>query len=161
MTEGMNRREVLTAAMVAAAAICTLDTCEKAAAQNAPPQQPPTSLPVIVDVGAKSQFDKDAIFDKWSHSNRIMIVRGDHKIYAISATCTHRGCIVKPVDDSGFACPCHHAAYDLTGVVTHRPARFPLQHYGISVNDQGNVIVDRSKTFDPAEMDAAGSFIPV
>lgn len=47
--------------------------------------------------------------------------------YAISAVCTHLGCIVdwEPAAQS-FVCPCHGSRYDALGEVTHGPARRSL-----------------------------------
>jgi cytochrome b6-f complex iron-sulfur subunit len=57
----------------------------------------------------------------------VVIVRAGNEIKALSAVCTHLGCIVK-FDPSLkiFICPCHGAKYDLTGKVLGGPAPAPL-----------------------------------
>lgn len=52
--------------------------------------------------------------------------------YALSSSCTHRGCDVA-VRGAGFQCPCHQATYDANGVVTGGPAPSPLPHYALRI----------------------------
>ncbi len=49
---------------------------------------------------------------------------------AISLTCTHLGCSVKPTS-SGFACPCHNSQFDSDGNVVQGPASRPLEVYSV------------------------------
>ena len=41
----------------------------------------------------------------------VFICRDREGLYAISAVCTHLGCIVR-TSEKGFACPCHGSRYD-------------------------------------------------
>src|SRR5262245_24323396 len=45
-------------------------------------------------------------------------------LYAMTAVCTHAGCVVAvaPVPTSGLDCPCHGSAYDRYGAVMRGPA---------------------------------------
>lgn len=53
----------------------------------------------------------------------IIVVNTDNNIYALSAVCTHLGCLVKWDPASGkLVCPCHKAIYDLQGNVLSGPA---------------------------------------
>jgi nitrite reductase/ring-hydroxylating ferredoxin subunit len=55
----------------------------------------------------------------------VALFRDKQGVYAISITCTHLGCIVKPAA-TGFECPCHGSRYALDGKVTKGPAPSPL-----------------------------------
>ena len=45
---------------------------------------------------------------------------------ALSLTCTHLGCRVRPASSGGFACPCHGSRFAVDGKRTLGPARAPL-----------------------------------
>lgn len=53
---------------------------------------------------------------------------------ALSAVCTHLGCIVKWVTDAGeFLCPCHGGRFSATGKVLGGPPPAPLPSYHVAV----------------------------
>ena len=57
----------------------------------------------------------------------IIIVNRGNEINALSAVCTHLGCIVKwDPDKEELFCPCHMAKYDTNGNVKSGPAPKPL-----------------------------------
>lgn len=43
-------------------------------------------------------------------------------VTAMSAVCTHEGCIVSGIDGAVFVCPCHGSRYDHAGSVLRGPA---------------------------------------
>ena len=56
---------------------------------------------------------------------------------AVSAICTHQGCVVNWTDGdakAAFACPCHQSKFDLTGKVLGGPAKAPLAHFSATQN---------------------------
>lgn len=56
---------------------------------------------------------------------------------ALSAVCTHLGCIVKWVDDEGeFLCPCHGGKFSASGQVLAGPPPKALENYPVEVVDQ-------------------------
>ncbi len=57
----------------------------------------------------------------------VIVVRTEVGVFALSAVCTHLGCIVK-WDGSlnRLICPCHAASFDLNGNVLGGPAPKPL-----------------------------------
>lgn len=62
-------------------------------------------------------------------------VAGD--FIALSAVCTHLGCIVKWVEESGeFLCPCHGGKFATNGQVLGGPPPKPLESYPVAVADQ-------------------------
>ena len=73
---------------------------------------------------------------------RVCIIRDDNKVYAISTTCTHFGCIVGP-SETGFACPCHGSRFDQDGNVTGGPAPKPLPWFKVSQAPNGELEIDK------------------
>lgn len=56
---------------------------------------------------------------------------------AVSAVCTHQGCVVQWTDgnpQAPFACPCHQSKFDLNGRVLGGPAKAPLTHFQATQN---------------------------
>ncbi len=64
-------------------------------------------------------------------------------VYALSAVCTHLGCIARyKSDEKVIACPCHGSRFDLEGNVVHGPAPRPLPWLDVTEDAQGNLVVD-------------------
>jgi Rieske Fe-S protein len=71
-------------------------------------------------------------------------------IFALTAVCTHRGCLVLSEGAEGFGCPCHDSAYNLQGEVTEGPAKLPLRHLDVkAIGPKGLLQVDISTTVPP------------
>jgi Rieske Fe-S protein len=98
-----------------------------------------------IDAGPASNFDKDGVYSDLRDQG-IMIVRAGPNLVALSSVCTHMGCKVMAVDDSGFKCPCHGSQYDLTGKVIHGPAKYDLPQLPSSVNSSGRLIITATAT---------------
>ena len=63
----------------------------------------------------------------------VWIVRRAQEFVAVSALCTHKGCVVKW--DAGrrlFACPCHEGRFDENGNVLAGLPRRPLPHFRVA-----------------------------
>jgi len=75
---------------------------------------------------------------------QVYIVRTPAGFYAISAICTHLGCITqwKPDLDS-IACPCHGSRFNKDGSVAHGPAPRPLPHFAVRLMPDGDLQVDK------------------
>ena len=60
---------------------------------------------------------------------RIAIYRDEEgKIHALSAACTHLGCVVSwNAAETSWDCPCHGSRFSVTGQVLHGPAATPLE----------------------------------
>jgi cytochrome b6-f complex iron-sulfur subunit len=152
----VNRREfvTLTIAAAATAGICACGA--DAFADDAPPPKAAPKTPF--DVGPKSDFSKDGVVDKYSKPERILMVRNEGKIYAINSTCTHKNCAVKTKNEE-IVCPCHGSRFSVHGTSTKGPAKGSLLRFALSVNDKGNIIVDRSKTFEEKHWDDPAAFL--
>jgi len=78
---------------------------------------------------------------KFKRKAAILIRKNEQELVAMSAVCTHLGCIVKFSEkEQMLICPCHGAKFDITGKVLAGPAPTPLQIYATKVDD-GQVIV--------------------
>ena len=73
------------------------------------------------------------------------LVRDAGGIYAMTAICTHQGCTVNGWNGSVFPCPCHGSQYDLNGAVVLGPAPLPLNHFEVTVDGNGFLVVDTGK----------------
>ena len=77
--------------------------------------------------------------------SNIVVARDADGVYAMSAVCTHQGCLVDASHDTiagGLSCPCHGSAFDGSGAVTHGPANRPLQHYAVTILADGSMTVE-------------------
>jgi Rieske Fe-S protein len=129
-----NRREIL-AAVGAATALVVLPACGE-------PTSSPPSGPVTA--GNMSAL---AVGGMLVMSN-VVVARDANGVYAMSAVCTHAGCLLddsSPQIAAGLSCPCHGSTFDGNGNVTRGPARTPLQHYAVTIAPDGSLTVDGSQ----------------
>jgi len=71
--------------------------------------------------------------------------REDGRMYAVSAVCTHLGCVATRNKDGGFLCPCHGSVFTADGQVTAGPAPGPLHWLELSVAPDGQLVVDTTR----------------
>jgi Rieske Fe-S protein len=74
----------------------------------------------------------------------VFIFSDDNGLFAISAICTHLGCIVSS-SEFGFQCPCHGSQYNQDGKVIGGPAPRPLEWFEINQEVDGTLFVDAGK----------------
>lgn len=76
----------------------------------------------------KARRFRRQIEDRWKRTvvdESVYLRKQGDAIEAVSALCTHTGCLVQRVS-SGFGCPCHKSDFDEDGKVTSGPAPRPL-----------------------------------
>jgi cytochrome b6-f complex iron-sulfur subunit len=79
--------------------------------------------------------------------NGIYIVHGPQGFYALSAICTHLGCLTTWAPEQGLiACPCHGSKFTPEGIKIEGPAPRPLAWLKVWVSEDGDLMVDRSIT---------------
>ncbi len=78
---------------------------------------------------------------------QVYIVRTPAGFYAVSAVCTHLGCITqwKP-EANQIACPCHGSKFQPDGTKIEGPAPRPLPHFAITLTADGELLVDKLQT---------------
>lgn len=84
---------------------------------------------------------------------QVYIVRTESGFFAVSAVCTHLGCITqwKP-DLNQIACPCHGSKFKPNGTKIEGPAPRPLPHFQISLTPDGELQVDKLETVKPSQV---------
>lgn len=155
----MNRRE-FTALTVAGACACCAACSEANAADTGGSEPVKKPLKPKVDVGALDSFKADGPIGKFAQPNKFLIVVKGGRIYAPSARCTHKGCILKVVDKA-MACPCHGSRFDDTGHASDGRTNPPLFRYAISVNENKRVMVDPNQQFDEADWEKPEAFVEI
>ncbi len=65
----------------------------------------------------------------------VWVIHASFGFVALSAVCTHLGCIVEYDTEKEIWCPCHAAFFDLRGNVKSGPAPAPLESYEVAVVD--------------------------
>lgn len=73
---------------------------------------------------------------------------GQQEIYALKSVCTHLGCTPNWLEaEQKFKCPCHGSGFYMDGINFEGPAPRPLERYAIRIAADGQIEVDKSKTF--------------
>jgi cytochrome b6-f complex iron-sulfur subunit len=85
--------------------------------------------------------------ERFKDTQSVWIVRGAEGIYALSTVCTHLGCTPNWLpNELKFKCPCHGSGYRVSGLNFEGPAPRPLERFAVSVDDSGQLTIDKSKT---------------
>jgi cytochrome b6-f complex iron-sulfur subunit len=103
-------------------------------------------------VGFKDAFPSGKVETKYVPQYGVWVVNGDfqgqQQIYALKTVCTHLGCTPSWLEaEQKFKCPCHGSGFYKDGVNFEGPAPRPLERYAIRVADDGQLEIDKSKTF--------------
>jgi cytochrome b6-f complex iron-sulfur subunit len=126
-----------------------------------------TEPPSRFKAGPKESFSPGTVEEKFKAQYGVWVVsseyNGQQQLYALKTVCTHLGCTPNWLEaEQKFKCPCHGSGFYKDGINFEGPAPRPLERYAIRIADDGQVEIDRSRTFqeelgqwaDPA------SFIP-
>jgi cytochrome b6-f complex iron-sulfur subunit len=102
----------------------------------------------IANLGKPDRFPPDSVTA--DPVTGVYIVHASEGYYALSATCTHLGCLTawKPELDI-IACPCHGSKFNRRGIKVDGPAPRPLPWLKTWVSDEGDLLVDRSEIVEP------------
>ena len=168
----INRRNFVALSVAAAATVAYCCGEAMAAEPDAPGAEgdkkesgkPPPPNKGTVNVGKKSKYDKDGVWDEFAKPNRVLVVRHEGKIYAPTSTCTHKNCSVKLKENTAtkqkeIVCPCHGSKFTRQGTSLKGPAKGSLYRYALSVNADGDIIVNKEKQFAEKEWEQEGAFI--
>jgi len=118
-------------------------------------------------VGFPDTFAPGSVEEKFKAQFGVWVVNtefnGAQQIFALKSVCTHLGCTPNWLEaEQKFKCPCHGSGFYKDGVNFEGPAPRPLERYAISIGNDGQIEVDKSKTFheEMGQWSDAASFIP-
>jgi cytochrome b6-f complex iron-sulfur subunit len=75
---------------------------------------------------------------------QVYIVRTPDGFYAVSAVCTHLGCVTQWKPEANMiACPCHGSKFEPNGKKIEGPAPRPLPHFSVALTADGELLVDK------------------
>lgn len=98
--------------------------------------------------GIPDDYEEGKVDERWKDKYGVWIVRSPSEIYALSTICTHLGCTPNWLDgEQKFKCPCHGSGFYKNGINFEGPAPRPLERFAISLTDEGQILVDKSKKF--------------
>jgi cytochrome b6-f complex iron-sulfur subunit len=102
--------------------------------------------------GPPEQYEDGKVVDRYKDQNawivRVRDDKGRSIMYSLSTTCTHLGCTPNWLErEQKFKCPCHGSGFYISGINFEGPAPRPLERWGITIGDDGQIIVDKSKKF--------------
>ncbi len=113
--------------------------------------------------GYPSDYER-GVDERWKNVYGVWMVKMEGRLVALSNICTHLGCIPTWLPaELKFKCPCHGSGYYMSGVNFEGPAPRPLERFRIVLNDEGKILVDKTKVFreEKGEWDNPEAFIPV
>ena len=119
-------------------------------------------------VGSPDKFPPGQVEERFKAQFGVWIVNAEYngqpQIFALKSVCTHLGCTPNWLEaEQKFKCPCHGSGFYKDGINFEGPAPRPLERYAISIASNGEVEVDKSRTFfeEKGEWTNASSYIPV
>ena len=101
----------------------------------------------ITNAGKPDRYPPDTVTQ--DQQSGIYIVHGPEGLYAMSAVCTHLGCLTAWKPELGIvACPCHGSKFRRDGSKIEGPAPRPLIWLKAWLSDEGDLLVDRSSPLE-------------
>jgi cytochrome b6-f complex iron-sulfur subunit len=103
-------------------------------------------------VGTPDKFPPGQVDERFKASNGVWIVNaeynGQQQIFALKSVCTHLGCTPNWLEaEQKFKCPCHGSGFYKDGINFEGPAPRPLERYAISIASNGEIEIDKGRTF--------------
>lgn len=106
----------------------------------------------LFKAGFPSEYQVGDVSERYKDSKRVWIVRENDGFYAILAICTHLGCTPKWLKtEQKFKCPCHGSGFYKTAVNFEGPAPRPMERLKITLAEDGQLLIDKSKKFPDPE----------
>ena len=107
-----------------------------------------TEPPSTFKVGFPADFAIGSVDERFKEKFRIWVVRNEEGLYALQSICTHLGCTPNWLEaESKFKCPCHGSGFYMSGINFEGPAPRPLERVKFSLAEDGQLLVDKGRTF--------------
>ncbi len=113
--------------------------------------------------GFANQYD-DGVDERWKNVYGVWIYKNQGKFVALSNICTHLGCVPTWLPaEKKFKCPCHGSGYYANGINFEGPAPRPLERFKVTLMNDGQIKVDKTKMFryEKGEWGYPGAFVDV
>jgi Rieske Fe-S protein len=138
-----SRRDFLCMTATAAAAVCT--GCALFGSRKADVEVEATNGEIRLSSTQSSELlngEGSLLVGIKGTDRKILVVSAkDGRTHAVSAICTHMGCVVAYQKKVGrIVCPCHGSEFALDGGNLKGPAKRPLDRYGLRYKDSTIVI---------------------
>ena len=120
--------------------------------------------PPTFKAGFPTEIQVGQVDERFKQRFAVWLVRDPEGIFALSTVCTHLGCTPNWLEaEQKFKCPCHGSGYYKTGVNFEGPTPRPLERFAISLADDGQILVDKSRKFqyEKGEWSNPASFLKV
>jgi cytochrome b6-f complex iron-sulfur subunit len=82
--------------------------------------------------------------------HKVFILRDHEGVRAVSAVCTHLGCVLKRFEDE-FRCPCHGSRFENSGRVLSGPAPSSLPWFRVDLAPDGQLRVHTNQRARPTD----------
>ena len=111
-------------------------------------REPPSKF----KVGFPDSFPAGQVQTKYKAQYGVWVANADYngerQIYALKTVCTHLGCTPSWLEaEQKFKCPCHGSGFYKDGINFEGPAPRPLERCAIRIADDGQIEIDKSRTF--------------
>jgi cytochrome b6-f complex iron-sulfur subunit len=107
--------------------------------------------PQTFRVGAPESFPVNSV--TYVEDQQVYIQRVPQGFYAVSAVCTHLGCITQWNPAAKLIqCPCHGSVFKPDGTVERGPAPRPLQHFAMRLLPDGGLSVNKLEVLNQAQV---------
>jgi len=105
--------------------------------------------PTVFKAGFPDSYKPGEVDERFKQKYGVWIIRAeDNTMYALIAICTHLGCPPNWLSaEQKFKCPCHGSGYYKSGINFEGPTPRPLERARITLGEDGQIIVDKSRKF--------------
>ena len=114
-----------------------------------------------VDAGTLKDLTEDGISEKFTKDN-FFLIRHEGKVFATIATCPHKGNFLlrDSKNPDRIICSGHDSEFNAKGVPLAGRVKKGLTRFGITVNDQGRILVTPDRKFAQKDWANKEAFLP-
>jgi cytochrome b6-f complex iron-sulfur subunit len=146
---GLDRRDFLNEIAAAALGIAGVGAAVVTVRYVSPNAlfEPPTRF----HIGVPEDYPVNSV--TFLRDQQVFIVRSAQGFIALTAVCTHLGCITEWNPETNLVeCPCHGSKFQRDGTKVAGPAPRPLPHLSIQLGPDGELVVDKLNVVSATEI---------